>query len=369
MLLRKDNMSLTYKLLHNPITRELKLSVKSILLKYKYSKNIRKGLKTMQPIIYYCGIPAHGNLGDLAQGVCIRRWLKKNYPEYHVTEIETDSLVNTKFSCLNKLKKAFNDEKDFVVFQSGYTTTDLGGFADLMHQAVIQALPNSRILMMPQTIFFQTDERKELCSKVYNSHTKMLFLARDNVSFEMAKEMFPDINKACYPDIVTTLIGTFESNHNREGIIFCLRNDTEKYYSDEELAVLENKCKAFASIDRTDTTKGRQVVKEAEKFIFSEIERYSKFKVMITDRYHGTILSLIAGTPVVIIKTTDHKVVTGADWFKGVYDDHVYLAKDLEEAYELAKKLYIREEYKTLKLYFENNYYDKLPAVFKEKVI
>ena len=185
----------------------------------------------------------------------------------------------------------------------------------------------------------------------------------------MAKEMFPDINKACYPDIVTTLIGTFESNHNREGIIFCLRNDTEKYYSDEELAVLENKCKAFASIDRTDTTKGRQVVKEAEKFIFSEIERYSKFKVMITDRYHGTILSLIAGTPVVIIKTTDHKVVTGADWFKGVYDDHVYLAKDLEEAYELAKKLYIREEYKTLKPYFENNYYDKLPAVFKEKVI
>ena len=97
MLLRKDNMSLTYKLLQNPITRELKLSVKSILLKYKYSKNIRKGLKTMQPIIYYCGIPAHGNLGDLAQGVCIRRWLKKNYPEYHVTEIETDSLVNTSF--------------------------------------------------------------------------------------------------------------------------------------------------------------------------------------------------------------------------------------------------------------------------------
>ena len=54
---------------------------------------------------------------------------------------------------------------------------------------------------------------------------------------------------------------------------------------------------------------------------------------------------------------------------QGVYDDHVYLAKDLEEAYELAKKLYIREEYKTLKPYFENNYYDKLPAVFKEKVI
>lgn len=359
-------MRLAYKLLHNSITREIKHIVKSIFLRFKYCKNICEGLKSNRPIIYYCGIPAHGNLGDLAQGVCIRRWLKKNYPEYHVTEIETDSLVNTKFSCLKKLKKAFDAEKDFVVFQSGYTTTDLGGFADPMHQAVIQALPNARILMMPQTIFFKTEERKELCSKVYNSHTKMLFLARDNVSFEMAKEMFPDINKACYPDIVTTLIGTFESNQNREGIIFCLRNDTEKYYNDEELAVLENKCKEFAPIDRTDTTKGKQVVKEAEKFIFSEIERYSKFKVMITDRYHGTILSLIAGTPVIIIRTTDHKVVTGADWFKGIYDDYVYLAQDLEEAHELVKQIYLRNEYKPLESYFEEKYYDKLPNLFSK---
>ncbi len=153
-------MHLTYKLFHNPITRNIKFVVKSIFLKCKYSKNIRKGLKARQSVIYYSGIPAHGNLGDLAKGVCIRRWLKKNYLEYHVTEIETDSLVNTKFSCLKKLKKAFNAEKDFVVFQSGYTTTDLGGFADPMHQAVIQALPNARILMIPQTFFFQTEERK-----------------------------------------------------------------------------------------------------------------------------------------------------------------------------------------------------------------
>ena len=127
-----------------------------------------------------------------------------------------------------------------------------------------------------------------------------------------------------------------------------------------------DKCKQFTSIDRTDTTKDKGVVKQAEKFIYSEIEKYSKYKVMITDRYHGTILSLVAGTPVVIIKTTDHKVVTGADWFKSVYDDYVFLATDLDEAYEIAKKVYDRREYKTLKPYFEENYYDKLPSTFEE---
>ncbi len=60
-------------------------------------------------------------------------------------------------------------------------------------------------------------------------------------------------------------------------------------------------------------------------------------KLIITDRYHGTILSLVAGTPVIVIKTTDHKVTTGAEWFRGVYDDYVYLAESLQQAYDIAK--------------------------------
>ena len=57
--------------------------------------------------VYYIGIPAHNNLGDLAQGVCIRRWLKKNYADRRVVEIETNALVNTRFSALKYLKKCF----------------------------------------------------------------------------------------------------------------------------------------------------------------------------------------------------------------------------------------------------------------------
>ena len=110
------------------------------------------------------------------------------------------------------------------------------------------------------------------------------------------------------------------------------------------------------------------VVKNAEKYIFSEIDEYSKYKVMVTDRYHGTILSLVAGTPVVIIKTTDHNVTTGADWFKGVYDNHVFVARDLNEAFTIVNKLYSRDSYKTLPQYFEKEYYDTLPRLFEDMV-
>lgn len=292
--------------------------------------------------VYYIGIPAHNNLGDLAQGVCIRRWLKKNYADRRVVEIETNALVDTRFSALKHLKKAFSDD-DVIVFQSGYTTTDLGGHADEMHCAIIKNFPQAKILMMPQTIFFQNEERKKNTSFVYNSAENMLFLARDRVSFGMAEEMFPDLPIRLYPDIVTILIGQYKYENERNGILFCCRDDSEKYYSDEDIAILMKRCEKFAKIDKTDTTKKvshSEIVKNAEAYIMSEIERYSTYKLLITDRYHGTIFSLVAGTPVIIIKSTEHKVVTGAEWFQGVYDDYVYLADSLEDAFEIAGRLF-----------------------------
>ncbi|MDO5558735.1 MAG: polysaccharide pyruvyl transferase family protein [Oscillospiraceae bacterium] len=337
----------------------------------KTKKKIMISTKFTGNRIFYLGIPAHSNLGDLAQGVCIRRWLKKHYPDKHVVEIETNALVNTSFPLLDMLKKTYQ-QGDFIVFQSGYTTTDLGGYADEMHRAVIQVLPDARILMMPQTIFFEHKENEDKTAKVYSMAKNMLFLARDRVSFAMACNMFDNTHIKQFPDIVTTLIGTKEYKHKRDGILFCCRDDVEKFYSDKDIADLIKKCEDFSTVSRTDTTKygnRLEIVNNAEKFIYEEIDNYAHYKVIITDRYHGTILSLVAGTPVIIIKSNDHKVITGAEWFKGVYDDYVYVADSLDNAYDIAKNLYNKELAHMLSPYFENMYYDKLPRIFKSLII
>ena len=102
-----------------------------------------------------------------------------------------------------------------------------------------------------------------------------------------------------------------------------------------------------------------------EHYIFNEIESYSHFKVTITDRYHGTIFSLCAGTPVVIIKTNDHKVITGADWFKGVYDDYVYVAENLDEALYKCNEILDKNLDNKLDSFFKVQYYDKLKDLFE----
>ncbi|NLK92420.1 MAG: hypothetical protein GX273_04695 [Bacteroidales bacterium] len=342
---------------------------KSLLIFFKTRKALSE-IKYPGNTIFYIGIPVHKNLGDLAQGVCIRRWLKKNYPNKQVVEIETNALVNTRHSLLNKLKKVYK-QGDIIVYQSGYTTTDIGGFADEMHRAVMDILPNAKMLMLPQTIFFVKQENQIRTSKCYNSMKKMLFLARDRVSYNLALEMFPDIPVMQFPDIVTTMIGKYTFNYERNGILFCCRNDSEKYYSNSEIDDFIKKCSTLSKTDKTDTTKSgktKEIVNNAEAYINKEIDLYAHYKLIITDRYHGTILSLVAGTPVIIIKTTDHKVTTGAEWFKGVYDDYVYLAESLEHSYEIAKTVLNKKFDYALPPYFESNYYDKLPEMFEKSV-
>lgn len=363
--------SMLKKMLKFPVIGTLIIRARVLQNQYNLYRSTKKALSQAsqnKDYIYYLGIPAHNNLGDLAQGICIREWIRKHYSEYSVIEIETNALVNTRFSLLKELKQVYKSN-DLIIFQSGYTTTDLGGYADEMHRAVIQALPDAKLLMMPQTIFFRHESNRRRTSKIYSMAKNMLFLARDEVSYKMACEMLPDLSVKLFPDIVTTLIGKYSFNGERDGILFCCRDDEEKYYSDEEIAELKNMCKWMGAVNSTDTTKqGKRpfIVKHATEYVMGEIEKYSRYKLIITDRYHGTILSLVAGTPVIIIKTNDHKVVTGAQWFQGIYDEYVYLAEDLKTAYKLATQIYYKNMDYKLEPYFEKHYYDELPKILKE---
>jgi exopolysaccharide biosynthesis predicted pyruvyltransferase EpsI len=323
-----------------------------------------------KPRVYYLGITSHSNLGDMAQHYCICKWIEENYPSYDHILFESNTIVDPKSGFMERFIKIYRSQ-DMIVFQSGYTTQDLGGNHDEMHRLIIENMPEANILMMPQTIFFANPENKKRTATSYDKAKHMLFLARDFVSYESAKEMFPHQTVKAFPDIVTTLIGTLQFNNQRDGIGLCLRNDTEKFYSKIELDELRVKLEQHQKVSVFDTTISvpfQEIRENKQKYIEAEIEKFSHFKVIITDRYHGTIFSLVAGTPVIIIKTTDHKVTTGADWFKGVYDNYVSVAENLDIAYVKAKEICSGFNYKEMPSYFKQQFYDKLKSYFQEVI-
>lgn len=362
-LLKKKLRPIKRNIIESIVRIEARKSINEI----KQDKNKKR--------IFYLGVTENNNIGDNAQFYCINQWIQKHYPSHKVFRINASIITEKKRLWLSFFVNNYDYKNDFIIFQSGYNTQDHGyhlgdwflGNHELMHRLIADNLPEAKILMMPQTIFFQNETFKKRTSESYNKCKNMLFLARDEFSYQIATEMFPNIKVELYPDIVTTLIGKFSFNNLRKGVFLCTRNDTEKFYTDIEIENLYNRLSKHYPVKRGDTqsnVSGKTTRKKLEYYIINTIEQLSKYRVVITDRYHGTILSLCANTPVIIIKSNDHKVTTGANWFKGIYDDYVYMANDLDDAYNKAIAICNHFTPKPLTPYFEVKYYDKLPSLF-----
>ncbi|WP_197027358.1 polysaccharide pyruvyl transferase family protein [Oribacterium sp. FC2011] len=290
--------------------------------------------------IFYFGVPEHNNLGDIAQTYCTRRWLSENYPEYRVIEGRTRVSFDKK---MNDYMKSVISENDIIFFQSGYCTRH-NNPDHLMHLHIAKKFPGTKLVVLPQTVKLNDKRDISITKNIFTHCKRLLFITRDSKSREYAKSFVDDERLECFPDIVTSLIGRVPINEKRQGAMLCVRNDDEKFYSDDELITLLGRLKdVYGTVVRTDTNSNKsadEVFHDLQNEILEKVKEFARYECIITDRYHGTIFSLIANTPVIVIKTNDHKVTTALEWFENRFDRHaVQLAQNLDEAYSLALEL------------------------------
>lgn len=322
------------------------------------------------PVIWYLDYPIHPNMGDMAQYLCIKKWLAKNYPEYKVVEFSADVIMNAQQEFCQLMRDADSDQ-NMIFFQSGYCTQDLGGNHDDVHRITVKTVRKTPIIMFPQTILYKSSERAKRTADVYRQNANIFLLCRDMVSYEMAQRLFPTTVSMLFPDIVTSLIGNREIKpaNERKGILICCRNDVERFYTEQDIKVLKGELEQIDTVTMSDTTVEkdyRAIAANLERNVVSMIDDFGKYKAVITDRYHGTIFSLIAGTPVIVIKSNDHKVTTGVDWFKGIYDKNVCNIGRLEDVPAKVQEIYQKFDYQPLQPYFDKNYYEKLKSIIEE---
>ena len=312
----------------------------------------------------------HYNLGDLAQTICTLDWLKENYSDHLVVELSSWDFYFDESNMLSALKDSLMP-CDLIFFQSGYTMTYVHE-NERMRRIILETFPNNRTVLLPQTILYETDEQKMWAEETYKDRDNLLLLVRDRISYENAKKLFGKTKMQLFPDIVTTLIGKKTFDSHRAGVLFCVRDDWERHYSKKEMQSLMSRIEQHIHVEQTDTTievsdpEDREAVRS---FIMQTIEEYSRFKVIVTDRYHGTIFALIAGTPVVVLKTTDHKVVTGAEWFSPHFGNYVSVADTLDNAETMVLQLLNNPIRGEISQYFQKYYYDGLKSLIEEKVL
>lgn len=218
------------------IKRNIKAKPQRVAQK-KEALDTLSSIKGVQKRIIFCGVPVHKNMGDQAQRYCIEKWCQENYPDYIVAAFPTWPFYERDFR--EAIKEEIKSE-DIIIIQSGYCTTDRH-YDHFMHRFLVKTFRNNQILFMPQTVNFFNESEGYKTGKLYAKHNKLLFLARDKVSFESAKRFFKGTKVVLYPDIVTTLIGSYESEQAKKGILLCVRNDTEKKYTNDEINKLANR--------------------------------------------------------------------------------------------------------------------------------
>lgn len=317
--------------------------------------------------IYYFGAPNHTNLGDWAQTYCILNYISKYWSEYKVVSIR-NSRTAFDNSFIRILKNNIHTD-DIIMIQGGYVFRDDSVLCEA-YSRILDAFPNNRIVFFPSTILFHNEQKWKIIVDSLEKHPHVLLLARDSVSYEMAKKWLVNTRVECYPDIVTTLIGTQTYSVPKRDILLCVRNDSEKLYSQNDLLKLKSELLKYVSeVEFTDTTcydyGPEYIFNHIEEVVLTKIKEFSQYKLIITDRYHGVIFSLIANVPVIVLSSNDHKVKTGLKWFKGIYDGSFYFAESITKAIALSKEILDKRKLFKNEPYMEATYYANLRQIIE----
>lgn len=307
-----------------PLT--LKQKLKSYLIKNNINGNI---LSTKRKIIIALAAD-YGNLGDIAISYAQYTFLKNNFPDFEIIDVPISrTLTNTRL-----LKKHITN-KDIITIVGGGNLTNKYQDIENFRLHWLKEFPENKIISFPQTIDFSSDElgKASLSAsfKRYNAHNDFTMFARESISLKMMNDVL-SVEALYCPDIVLSLDES-SPELTRSTITCCIRDDEESNLSKTQRnELLSNIEKVFTSnVTFTDTHIGVSDLSwderlNALKKIWTE---FKESKVIVTDRLHGMIFSVITKTPCVVLVNNNHKIKqTYKDWLQSL--PHVCLIEEYD---------------------------------------
>ena len=277
--------------------------------------------------------PVYPNLGDQAIAVAEVCFLRDFFPDYTLVELNDDVV----FKKIVQLKKEIG-KNDLVFCQGGGNMGVDYFWCEQVRRAMIENFPNNKIVIFPQTIFFDDRHlrtRKELAvsKHIYNAHPDLLLCAREKQSYQTMKELFPQCRVELVPDIVLYLHPSLNVAKEQGTAVVCLRSDRERSLSaeDEKAICCFLEQKGYC-IKHTDTVlRGRFSPQDRERIVFEKIREFAAADLVVTDRLHGMIFSFLAKTPCVVFGNYNYKVEGVFEWFKQAQVGSVSFCADVKD--------------------------------------
>ena len=271
--------------------------------------------------VLYFDYPLHLNVGDLLiyagteaffsdYGIQIR--LRRCLQSFDIQEVKKFVNPNTTLIC-----------------HGGGNFGDLYPSIQKMREDIVQAFPNNRVIVMPQTAHFSSQVAMEKSASIFSAHKNCHLFARDTATFNLLKTYFSPYVKLS-PDMAHQLYGRLTTKKSTNAItsksntLYFLRKDIEKSQLEQSIRAklsadahikdwedlltekdhqLEKLCGRLARIANTLNLGflKNKVNDMWYKHSLDVIERmrqiFVSYDVVVTSRLHGHIFSCLLEIP------------------------------------------------------------------------
>ncbi|MEM7757813.1 MAG: polysaccharide pyruvyl transferase family protein [Cyanobacteria bacterium P01_A01_bin.40] len=323
----------------------------------------QRNLKNQAKVFYTITPPPKlANVGDHAQAIAIRLWLEKHYSPMPIIEVD-----KTQSRYLMPALKWLVNPQDLIFLHSGGNLGDRGMWSEGIRRLVIRSFPRNKIVSLPQTIHFSDTEigrrEQENTRRIYARHPHLTVIGRDPRSGEIAKELFPKAETFCMPDFVLSLppkdLGT---RNNPPKVLLCLRLDSESALTDVQRQQIADSI-PLETIPYDTTLDKPILIEERQAILEGTLNLFSNADVIVTDRYHGLIFTVLCQKPCVVLRTVDHKLTSAIHWFKDL--PSIMFADNIDQVPELVGRCLEITETKTVD--WNETYFDKLANLISIK--
>ncbi len=335
------------------IAKKIQKAIKIIISKRELKKTL---VHSDEKKIIYIGSPLHGNIGDHAISIAIVDILKS----FQLPIIE---IPGERYMLAKKLVLNYVHLSDIIVITGGGLIGNLWMNEEEMIKDVINNFNDNKIIIMPQTYYFDDNEEgnKELKSlkETIDKHKNIYLCSREEKSYKICKKNFKKV-KGNYllPDVVLTL--KRHKKYIRDGILVILRADKEKHINGEKInELLDNK-----NVRMTTTVLNKGIsLKKRDRIFNNKLEEFMKAELVITDRLHGMIFAAITSTPCIALDNKSKKVSGVYKWLEKL--DYIFFCKSIEEVDSYLKKIDLNKTYK----YNLNTKYKEMITKILKKII
>jgi len=251
--------------------------------------------------VYFIDYPVYGNVGD----ILIAKGTEAFFRTYGIKVLGRASMLNYCFpptapDCT-------------LVLQGGGNFGDLYQTHQALREQVVARFPDRRVVVLPQTIHFQSGDRLDASAGIFRKHPDLHLFVRDERSRAYA-ERFTD-NVVLCPDMATELWPISSREPPEYPTLYLLRSDCEAAASQPGFSgnnikdwntllggIDRHLIRYLRKMHKLDRVTGNSVLNVYRYWrIYTDwlvrrvVKEFSRYEEIVTSRLHGHILACLMG--------------------------------------------------------------------------